>query len=597
MNDDVNTPSLARHSLFANVASDALHALEAASEIENISGGEPLVSQGEDADALYFVESGRFRVVVNKVRIVAHIETGEAVGELAFFAGGKRTADVVATRDSHVRKVSRSAFDEIAQKYPELNAAMLKLVSERLAVATARTSAMSTNMPRVIAILPAGTTQLPDGFLVRLANAFEATVGGETPIIPVDRATSEASDRSAYQTWLAEQESKGAYVLVDGSGGDEWGEMICRNADALLMVGRPGTFDPEPSAMEQTAMRWVAEPQRTVLLLRSKQSKLISKSAEWIDPRSPKLHHHVALDSEDDFNKVARFLTGRAVGVVLAGGGALGCAHLGVIKALRQADIPIDYIGGASAGAAMGGAIARGMTVDETLDQMEAMFIDAKAMKRVTLPLYSLLDPTVFDRELRTRYGTKDIADQPINFFGVSTNLSTNGLHIHRRGPLWECVRASGSLPTILPPFIDSDGNILVDGGVLDNVPVKVMHDLKTGPNIVVTLGDPNEVWRTEVEYEAVRGRWTLMKDVLLRRKRDAEFPSIVEIMSRSMVVASRMASKEMLGEQDILVNPPIIPNMQILDWHLGRELAEMAAEYITEQVLISADFKDNFTK
>ncbi|GAB5488888.1 MAG: patatin-like phospholipase family protein [Parasphingorhabdus sp.] len=597
MNEKINTPSLARHSLFAGVVPEALRALEAVAELQTVSGGEPLVSQGDDADALYFVESGRFRVVVNKVRIVAHIEAGEALGELAFFAGGKRTADVIATRDSHVLKVSRSAFDEIAQQHPELNVAMLKLVSERLAVATARTSAMSTNMPRVMAILPAGTSQLPDGFLVRLADAFEAIVEKDTPIIPLDRATSEASDRVAYQAWLAEQESKGAYVLVDGSGGDDWGEMVCRNADALIMVGRPGKFDPAPSSMEQAAMHWIAEPQRTLLLLRSKADKTISKSGEWIDPRNPKLHHHVALDREDDFNKVARFLTGKAVGVVLAGGGALGCAHLGVMKALQQADIPIDYIGGASAGAAMGGAIARGMTVDETLDQMEAMFIRAKAMKRLTLPIFSLLDPTVFDRELRVRYGTKDIADQPISFFGVSTNLSTNGLHIHRRGPLWECVRASGSLPTILPPFIDGEGNILVDGGVLDNVPVKVMHDLKTGPNIVVTLGDPNEVWRTEVEYDEVRGRWTLIKDVLLRRKKEQDFPSIVEIMSRSMVVASRMASKEMLGEQDILVNPPIIPGMQILDWHLGRELAEMAIEYIAEQVLISTDFKSKFTK
>lgn len=597
MNEKINTPSLARHSLFADVVPEALHALEAVAELQTVSGGEPLVSQGDDADALYFVESGRFRVVVNKARIVAHIEAGEALGELAFFAGGKRTADVIATRDSHVLKVSRSAFDEIAQQHPELNVAMLKLVSERLAVATARTSAMSTNMPKVLAILPAGTSQLPDGFLVRLANAFEAIVENDSPIIPVDRATSEASDRVAYQAWLAEQESKGAYVLVDGSGGDDWGEMVCRNADALIMVGRPGKFDSAPSPMEQAAMRWIPETQRTLLLLRSKADKTISKSGEWIDPRNPKLHHHVALDREDDFNKVARFLTGNAVGVVLAGGGALGCAHLGVIRALRQADIPIDYIGGASAGAAMGGAIARGMTVDDTLDQMEAMFIGAKAMKRLTLPIFSLLDPTVFDHELRVRYGTKDIADQPISFFGVSTNLSTNGLHIHRRGPLWECVRASGSLPTILPPFIDGEGNILVDGGVLDNVPVKVMHDLKTGPNIVVTLGDPNEVWRTKVEYDQVRGRWALIKDVFMRRKKEQDFPSIVEIMSRSMVVASRMASKEMLGEQDILVNPPIIPGMQILDWHLGRELAEMASEYIAEQVLISTDFKKRFTK
>ena len=590
-------PDLARHSLFEGVSPEALKALQSVSAMRHVAGGEALVRQGDDADALYFVESGRFRVVVNKMRIVAHIEAGEAVGELAFFAGGKRTADVIATRDSTVREVSREAFDKIAALYPELNVAMLKLVSERLAVATARTSSISSSIPRVIAILPAGTSKLPDGFLARLASAFEAVVAPDTPVIPIDRATSETADAQEYQSWLAEQEAKGAYVLIDGSGPDDWGQMVCRNADALVMVARPGQTDPEPNAMEVAAMRWIAEPQRTLLLLRTSADKLISKSGEWIDPRSPKLHHHVALDNDTDFTKIARFMTGRAVGVVLAGGGALGCAHLGVIKALRRASIPIDFIGGASAGAAMGGAIARGMTVDETLDQMEAMFIHAKAMKRLTLPIYSLLDPTVFDSELRTRYGTRDIADQPINFFGVSTNLSTNGLHIHRRGALWECVRASGSLPTILPPFIDKDGNILVDGGVLDNVPVKVMHGLKSGPNIVVSLGDPHEIWRTDVAYDDIRGRWSLLRDVIMRRKREIEFPSIVEIMSRSMVVASRMASKEMLGDQDILVNPPIIANMQILDWHLGRELAEMAADYISEHVLPTLDFQTDFTK
>ncbi|MEH6758292.1 MAG: cyclic nucleotide-binding and patatin-like phospholipase domain-containing protein [Parasphingorhabdus sp.] len=588
----VSGPNLARHALFDGVSATAIDALEAASTLQAVSGGEILVAQGHDADALYFVESGRFRVVVNKKHIVAHIEAGEAVGELAFFAGGKRTADVIATRDSMVLKVSRSAFDEIARNHPELTQAMLKLVSERLVVATSRAGAISTSMPRVIALIPAGTSRLPDGLLARLATAFEAVVKAGTPVIALDQGTCDAADASSYQSWLAEQEAKGAYVLIDGSGSDEWGEQVCRNADALVMVGRPDRGEPALNPMEQKAMGWIAEPQRTLLLIRDKASQTISKSGEWIDPRQPKLHHHVALDDDADFAKVARFLTGRAVGLVLAGGGALGCAHLGVVKALRDAHVPIDFIGGASAGAAMGGAIARGMSVDETLDQMEAMFIKAKAMRRLTLPLYSLLDPTVFDAELRQRYGTRDIADQPIAFFGVSTNLSTNGLHIHRRGPLWECVRASGSLPTILPPFIDGEGNILVDGGVLDNVPVKVMHGLKTGPNIVVSLGDPDEVWRTNVQYDDIRGRWTLLKDVLLRRKRAAEFPSIVEIMSRSMVVASRMASKEMLGEQDILVNPPTIHGMQILDWHLGRELADMAADYIATQVIESAGLR-----
>ena len=251
-------PDLGRHSLFEGVAPEALNALQSVSVLRQIVGGEALVRQGDDADALYFVESGRFRVVINKKRIVAHIETGEAVGELAFFAGGKRTADVVATRDSRVREVSRLAFDEIAARYPELNVAMLKLVSERLAVATARTSSISTNIRRVIAMLPAGSSKLPDGLLMRLANAFEAVVAPDTPVIPIDRATSEAGDAREYQSWLAEQEAKGAYVLIDGSGPEDWGEMVCRNADGSVMVARPGQTDPEPNAMEVAAMRWIA---------------------------------------------------------------------------------------------------------------------------------------------------------------------------------------------------------------------------------------------------------------------------------------------------------------------------------------------------
>ena len=581
---------LERHFLFADVPATALRALEGESEVLEISGGEALVRQGDQAEALYFVESGRFRVVVNGDLTVAYIEAGEAVGELAFFAGGERTADVVATRDSVILKISREGYDRIAADHPQLNAVMLKLVSQRLAAATARAGAVASKIPRVIAFCPAGDSRMPGDLLGRIAEGVERAVGNQMPVTLLDRATSEAGTPAEYHAWLAEEEGKGGFILIDASGEEGWGEMVCRNADALVMVANVKKGDPEPNDLERSALHWIAPEHRTLLLLREKASASLGGAAAWIDPRATKLHHHVALDDPADFAKVGRFLTGHAVGVVLAGGGALGCAHLGVIRGLQKAGIPIDFIGGASAGAAMGGAIARGLSVAETLDQMEAMFSDAKAMKRLTLPKYSLLDSTVFDAELRQRYGQKDIADQPVNFFGVSTNLSTNALHVHRRGPLWECVRASGSLPTILPPFIDGAGNILVDGGVLDNVPVAVMHRMKTGPNIVVSLGDPEEIWRATTGYETVRSRWQLLRDIMLRRRMEGDFPSIIEVMSRSMVVASRMASKEMLGPSDVMLTPPIISGMELLDWHLGRKLAETAAGYVAEQIGSSPD-------
>ena len=585
--------------LLRDVSPEARLALAKVAERREISGGECLVRQGDPADTLFFVEAGRFRVLIETdagAKVVAQIESGEPVGELAFFGGGTRTATLQASRDSVVMAVDRLAYDGVVAKHPELAAMLLKSVSQRLAAVTAKTPQMAARPPRVIACMMAGRADMPRDFLPRLAAAMRAVLPDDREVVLIGEDDAPPGNASAYQSWLREAEARGGYILVDACGDEQWGALACRNADGLLTIADSG-HNPMLSGLEQMAHSAIEPFNRTLLVMRQHHDDPIRGTIGWLGERTPHLHHHVALDRDEDFAKVARFLTGRAVGLVLAGGGALGCAHLGVVRGLRQAGVPIDYIGGTSAGAAMGAAIASGLSVDQTLDQMEAMFIHAKAMRRLTVPVHSLLDPHVFDAELRSRYGEEDIVDQPVGFFAISTNLSTNDLHVHRHGPLWEAVRASGSLPTILPPFVDEDGNILVDGGVLDNVPVMTMRRVKTGPNIVVTLGDANQAWRIRSAYTELRRRGRLLWDVLLRRKAKGDFPSIVEVMQRSMVVASRMASRSMLQEGDIHLAPPILPNMQILDWHLGRKQAQIATGYVEEQVATNTALQALITK
>ncbi|MEM1133904.1 MAG: cyclic nucleotide-binding and patatin-like phospholipase domain-containing protein [Pseudomonadota bacterium] len=578
-----------RSALFADLSDAALAALAEVAERRTIKGGDYLVRQGDAADALYFVSTGHFRVIitddVGQQKTVARVESGEPVGELAFFAGGTRTASLQASRDSEVMALDRAGYDRVAKKYPEVTAALLKAVSKRLAEVTAKTPSMVTRTSRVIACLNAGSSAMPDGLLDRLAEQMRAVLGNEAKVHIVRQADVPGAGDTDYQQWLYARESTGEWLLIDANGEASWSMRATRNADAVLLIADADNGDPAINDHERAAFAAIDADSRTLAIVRQNSGAPIAHSLNWLKERDPHLHHHIALDSDADFARLARFMTGNAVGLVLAGGGALGCAHLGIVRGLRQGGVPIDYIGGTSAGAAMGGAIAQGLSVDETLDQMEAMFIKAKAMKRFTVPVHSLLDPAVFDHELSTRYSRKDIADQPLGFFAISTNLSTNDLFIHRHGPLWEAVRASGSLPTILPPFIDSDGNILIDGGVLDNIPVTVMRKIKPGPNIVVGLGDTSTAWRIDAEYNALRSRVRLARDVLLRRPAPDDFPSIVDIMSRSMVVASRIASRSMLSDDDILLQPPIIEGMQILDWHLGREQAEKAADYVAEQL------------
>ena len=594
-----------REALFADISEAALTALASAAEQQQIRGGENLVVQGDSADSLFFVQTGRFRVLIEhddgKPLMVAQIHAGEPVGELAFFGGGTRTATLQAARDSIVMALSRTAYNKVAAEYPEIPAALLAAVSKRLAHVTAKAPKMEAAPPRVIAVLPAGNSRYPVDFVEQLGAALRTTLDGKRDVLCVRDHDVHYENSAAYERWLHAQEADGGYILIDARGDDGWARLVCRNADALVMVADSAEGDTAPSDLENAAFDWVWPQNRTLVILRPSAACVISGSRSWITSRDPHLHVHAAMAGDGveqaDMARLSRYLSGNAVGLVLAGGGALGCAHLGIVQGLREAGIPIDYIGGTSAGAAMGAAIAQGDSVAKTLAQMEAMFITAKAMRRLTVPVHSLLDPAVFDEELKTRYSTKDIADQPIPFFAISTNLSDNDLFVHRSGPLWEAVRASGSLPTILPPFIDSDGNILVDGGVLDNIPVLTMREMKKGPNIVVTLGDASQKWRVTAAYDSLRRRGKLLRDVLLRRKAPEDFPGIVDVMQRSMVVSSRIASRTMLRDGDIMLTPPIIDGMKILDWHLGRRQSEIAATYVAEQMAENQDLRNLITK
>lgn len=585
---------------FAGLDDAGLHALQDAAKPVAVKGGDYLVRYGDEADALYLVSTGRFYVQLPNGRVVAEIGAGEPVGELAFFSGGTRTADVRASRDSNVYLLTREAYDSVVSTYPEIADGILATVSSRLAVATRSARAMEAKPGKVISLIPAAGSGFPEGFPERLCAALMRH--DEARMIRLsDKPEGISADSEDFGRWLSELERSAKRVILVAGGDERWDKAIVRNSDDLVIAAPLFEEESERSDLEDYSIPLFLRANRTLLLWRDHERQEITGSGPWLNSRNVKLHHHLPLDSEAAFARIGRFMAGCANGVVLAGGGALGCAHVGVMQALIENDIPIDFYGGTSAGAAMGGALAQGLTPEQTIVQMQDMFITKKAMKRVTVPIHSILDPRVFDEQLELRYTNTDIADLPYNFFAVSTNLSTNSVYVHRRGPLWHAVRASGSLPTILPPFITREGDILVDGGVLDNIPVTIMREAKAGPNVVVSLrSDAGEEWRLDTKYSALRSPGRLLRDIIFRRKPKHEFPSIVDIMSRSMVVSSASAVSESLSQADVLLLPPIPETMKILDWHLGSELSESARAYtarrITEHEPL-ADMKDVFSE
>jgi NTE family protein len=555
-----------------------------------IPRGTVLVRQGEPANELYIVLAGRFVVTLDeRPGIIAEIGPGEPIGELAFFGSGTRTATVTAARDSDVVMLTREAYAEVMRQAPSMLAGILSSVASRLAAVTPASPVLRGRPARTVAILPVGASGLlPPGFIERLTRALlprsVVVVSRETlPALGADKET-ELGD------FLLTVEKSADVVLFALDQIDAETAQHCLHVadDLLLVASEPGGHAPSVgiSDIEREASALFSPEHRTLIVCRKSSNIPISGTERWLAGRDLALHHHVALDSQADFDRLARFLSGSAIGLVLSGGGVLGCAHLGVAKAIRDAGISIDFVGGTSVGAAMAAGLAAGLEPDEILNRTEETFLRNRALRRITVPIYSLLDHQAFDRALQRHYGERRMEDLPINSFAVSSNLTDRRIHIHRTGFQWEAVRASTAIPGILPPFITRNGDVLVDGALVDNVPVDVMRNLKLGPNVVVLFKQIGD-WRMTRGYSELPSRGALIRHLLLRR-RTMDYPTLVSIIMRGMFLTSENI-KRMSHPGDLFVTPGMPTDVKLLDWRRGRELAAAAHLHMKELLLTEA--------
>ncbi|GHF37345.1 patatin-like phospholipase family protein [Seohaeicola zhoushanensis] len=534
-----------------------------------IARGETLIRQNAPSDAIYFVLAGRFRVERDGATI-GTIEPGSVVGDIGFFTGAARTASVVAFRDSLVLRLTREDYDSLCARHPGFRDGIIAELASRFAerFQTPDIARRERTRPRTIALIGAADRLLPARIADRLANAVAALV----PAQAVSRATFRAAmpgaapDSLEAVDWFSRTEREREVTLyLPEPGDDDWQQAIVRQADQVLILGEAGT--PPPLApIERFALAQIPRDQRRLVLLHPRRHTVVAGTAAWLDARRVAMHHHVALTGTSDIRRLARFLTGNAVGLVLSGGGAYGVAHIGTYQALTGVGLGFDIFGGTSVGSAMGAAFALGIAGEELTRRTTDIFLTSRALRRVTLPRYALLDHKVFDAKLAEHFGTLDVADMWLPFYAVAANLGTNSAEIIRQGPLWQAIRASSALPGILPPFIRPDGALLVDGGILDNLPYRAMHDIKAGPNVVVSLArarPPERGWA----YDRIPGRAGLLLAMLHPRGwRASPAPGVTETIIRSMM-AGQSSRPETPGPRDWRITPPLSEQMGFMNW------------------------------
>ena len=541
--------------LFKDLDFAFLREIAQAAQWLSLPGGATLFSAGDPADALYVVLSGCLGVFSPSERrnggLVGRVAAGDTVGEMGLISGRPRSANVVALRDTELARLSSESFHKLFGQHPEAMLRIARLTVDRLESSQSRVRGHS-HAARTFALLPQSVEVDVGGFAAELVKALSAF--GRTELVWNVRAGSHTSH------WFHRVESANEYVVyVAEANAGRWSSLCVRQADSLLLLARaesaagtwPGLTRPQESAMA---------PQRAELVLMHDGELARGAAARWLaglPGGTP--HHHVT--GKSDIARIARMVTGRGVGLVLSGGGARGFAHIGIVKALREAQIPIDLVGGTSMGAILGAGVSACWTIEELTDRFRRSFVDAKPLRDYTLPFVSLVSGHKVTKLLQRAFGDVTIEDLPLDFFCVSSNLTTGHSEVHRRGELWRWLRASVAIPGVLPPVVHK-GELLVDGGTMNNLPVDAMRELGRGPVIGCDVG-ADRAFTTDADEVDVPLPWQLMRWMREKKHR----PNIFQILWRAGMVNSTAVTAAHREKTDLLLQPPLA-SIDMLNWH-----------------------------
>ncbi|MCA1644000.1 MAG: cyclic nucleotide-binding domain-containing protein [Chloroflexi bacterium] len=555
--------ALRRSEVFGQLEAEVRAEVELELESVFLSGGSTLFHEGDPGECLYLVARGRLRVerAAHEVETgyTAELGPGDCVGELALLANQPRTATVYTVRDTHLARLTRAAFERLLQKHPLLMTRALSRASVRRLVGSAAGRATAPAGGRTIAVLPVSPDVPLEAFCAALAGALanggagralhvssrrlDATLGQ----MGIAQVEEDNPSSARVQAWLAEQELTHALTLYEADPGPSaWTSHCVHQADYLLLVGR-AEADPALGALEgwlERAREGRPSTGRSLVLIHT-DTGVPDGTRRWLAPRQVEQHHHVRLSSSDDFGRLGRFLTGRAVGLVLGGGGARGFAHAGVIRALREAGTPIDAVGGTSVGAVFAAEYAMGWTYSRMVAETRSI---ATGIADPTFPIVSLIAGQRGGRVLAERLGDVHIEDMWLPFFCVSANLSRGAAVVHRAGPLAPAMMASNAAPGIYPPVV-LDGDLLVDGALLDNLPVGAMSALLGGGSVIAVDVSPRVDLTSNSEYGLGLSGWRVLWSKLNPFKPGLRVPTILEILMRTTELGS-------IGQQEAAAAP-----------------------------------------
>ena len=475
---------LARLEAMAALPDAARQQLEAAMRVVHVPAGHALIEQGDPPGAAYGLRSGRLEVLVDG-RVVRELGPGEVIGEIALITGEPRSATVRARRDASVVELPREAFDDLMNTDVAATKAVMTQLAERLRTAGGPAGAPPPQRPTVISVVGLG----PGAPTEAVAETLRAGLARYLSVVDPGRVDPEGLERA-----------EGAHdrvVLVAADDTDrDWHDFVVRQGDTVVLVGRTDQRPTDRDPREPNRPRPSRQPE-VVLVGPAPTPKDRAAWAAATDAWALTLVPDVNSLSAG-LRPLANRLAGRSIGLVLAGGGARALSHIGIINELEDAGLQIDRVAGTSMGAILAGAYAVGMNGAELEATAYGGMVRRQPFSDWRLPTTSLARGRRTEAMLQEALGADEVIEGlPRQLRVASVDLVSRTRVIHARGNLVHALLASSRLPAIFAPIPQDDGRLLIDGGILDNLPTDVWTQRDEGPVLAVHIGTGSERRRT----------------------------------------------------------------------------------------------------
>lgn len=578
--------------LFADLNDKVLQELAGRAQWSELKSGAALYHQGDDGDALYLIANGRLSVNTrdrfsSEEKRLAELGRYEIVGELALITGEKRSVTVRAVRDSGLIRISKQDFALLMAEHPQAAMHVMRHIIDRLRrprTSRARDAMVSS---RTMAVVPAYKglpyREFATGFVDAL-NEFGSTLRLDEK--RVDAALGQGFAQTVFEdserneslySWLNALEGQYRYVVYQADEeADAWTRRCLRQADRVLLLV-DARREPELTPVIQKILDNKIKAPIEFVLLHGQEYHNATNPFKWRELLNSKRHHqHRGGYDRAAIGHIARMVSGHALGLVLGGGGARGFAHLGLIRALEERNLEIDLVGGASIGAFIGALCVLGHKFDDIQRIMRETFVDQNNLNDYTLSRISLIRGRKLYARLEEVFGEVCIEQLSKQFFCTSTNLTREDQVIHDRGPLAAWVGASMSVPGIAPPFV-YQGDLLVDGGLLNNLPTDVMAGFGRGPVIASDVSSRTELKVEQSEFDEAPYQ-------LYRSRSESGSLNMFNILYQTATMTSEEAVARKRECADLYLRMPV-DDVGMFDWASIDEILFRGYHYATEEL------------